>query len=307
MTLADVISKVETIARSQLSVGTVVSGDVYRLNAMPDVRYGVFAWQQREHSCDLDDGMVAYAFTFFYIDRLTEASGNEVEIQSVGITTLRNVLNALDDQDVCSTGDEVYTSFQQVFLDKCAGVYVNVTVQVRLENVCADTFSGTPAEALLGREPHTLRDTVKALEIAALCQPPIRSVVENDVYRLNGLPDAKYGVFAWTQREHIRREESSLVGYRFTIFYVDRLTEDGGNEVEVQSVGVDVLLAVLRLVEDMGAPVGPVLLDAFTQRFTDECAGVYATATVYAPLQTMCADNFGDFDPTDFNDDFLIY
>lgn len=141
----------------------------------------------------------------------------------------------------------------------------------------------------------TLKETILALEKVAAQQPAINQIVRNDVFRLNSLPDVLYGVFAWTQREHTMEPDSDTVNFAFTLFYVDRLTEDHSNEVDVQSMGVQVLTNIIRGVEDAGVwPLSSYSFTSFNQRFTDECAGVYCNITLQVPVSSLCGDVFGN-------------
>lgn len=152
----------------------------------------------------------------------------------------------------------------------------------------------------------TLVDTIRQIERIAAAQPAVNMIVRNDIFRLNSFSDARYGVFAWTQGQHTGNVDDALQTFAFTFFYVDRLTEDKGNEVEVQSVGIDTLGNILRLLSDGGMIVGDVTFTTFNQRFLDECAGVFASVRLQVPAVGPCGEGFGDFND-DFNDDFLIY
>ena len=152
----------------------------------------------------------------------------------------------------------------------------------------------------------TLLETIRLIERIAAGQPAVNMIVRNDVFRLNSFSDARYGVFAWTQGQHSGSVDDAFQSFAFTFFYVDRLTEDKGNEVEVQSVGVDTLSNILRLLSDAGVIVGDYNLTTFNQRFLDECAGVFASVRLQVPALGPCGEGFGDFND-DFNDDFLIY
>lgn len=146
----------------------------------------------------------------------------------------------------------------------------------------------------------TLQQTIEALERAARLQPSVGSIVQNDVFRLNSMPDAKYGVFAWTQQQHVLAGDTFI--FAFALFYVDRLTEDGGNEVEIQSTGVATLSGILRRLEDGGVlPLGDPTFETFNQRFADECAGVWCSVRLEVPVTYTCAD---DLTPASFNPDF---
>lgn len=135
-------------------------------------------------------------------------------------------------------------------------------------------------------------------------QPSVKMVVPNDIFRLNATPDAEYAVFGWTQGQHTIGADDSYATYAFTFFYVDRLTEDKGNELEIQSVGITVLDNIIRTVVQAGVQVaGDYTFTSFNQRFVDECAGVYCTIALRVPLDSVCEDAFFDFND-DFNDDF---
>lgn len=150
----------------------------------------------------------------------------------------------------------------------------------------------------------TLTDTIRLVEFVASSQPPVKSIIRNDIFRLNALPDAKYSVFGWTQMQHSSNLETAFYTYRFTFFYIDRLTADQSNELEIQSVGIQVLDNVLRMLADNGVETeGDWQFTTFNQRFVDECAGVYCSVGLSVPVNGMCSDTFFDFNE-DFNEDF---
>lgn len=151
-----------------------------------------------------------------------------------------------------------------------------------------------------------LYQTIKAVERAAASQPNVQMIVRNDVFRLNEAPDRKYGVFAWLQGEHTGTVQGYIQTFAFTFFYVDRLTEDKGNEVEVQSAACEVLHNILLELSERGFGVNDYRVRTFNQRFTDECAGAFANVSIEVPVDSACAEMFADFNE-DFNEDFLIY
>lgn len=152
----------------------------------------------------------------------------------------------------------------------------------------------------------TLLQVIQAVERVASEQPTIRSIVRNDVFRLNSFPNAKYGVFAWLQGEHRAELLGDFFNYSFTFFYVDRLTFNRENEMEVQSVGIETLENILTTLQRYGIVAGEHTFRTFNQRFSDECAGVFCTLTLEVPKGTMCDETFPDFNE-DFNEDFKIY
>lgn len=153
----------------------------------------------------------------------------------------------------------------------------------------------------------TLSETIRVIEVVASQQPSVNMVVRNDIFRLNGKSDARYGVFGWTQGQHSTSPGSSFFDYSFTFFYVDRLQNDLGNQIEVQSVGVQTLDNILRRLDELGIFVSSAYtFQTFNQRFFDECAGVFCNVTLQVPVFSLCGEGFADF-MDDFNDDFLIY
>lgn len=150
----------------------------------------------------------------------------------------------------------------------------------------------------------TLSNTIRFIEKLALMQPAIKTVVPNDIFRLNARPDVEYAVFGWTQGVHSITMDEPHATYAFTFFYIDRLTEDKGNELEIQSVGVQVLDNIIRMLEQAGAHVAAAYtFTTFNQRFVDECAGVFTQVSLQVPLNGVCEEGYFDFNE-DFNEDF---
>ncbi|MBQ3950789.1 MAG: hypothetical protein II661_09965 [Bacteroidales bacterium] len=145
----------------------------------------------------------------------------------------------------------------------------------------------------------TLSEVIRAIEKVALQQPDVRTIVRNDIYRLNAMTAVRYGVFSWLQEEHVVQVDGSLRTYGFTFFFADRLTNGGGNEVEVQSEGVEVLTNIIRQLADLGIVASTeVALRSFNERFSDACAGVYARVRLEVPEGWTC--------PFDYNVQSLI-
>lgn len=154
----------------------------------------------------------------------------------------------------------------------------------------------------------TLIQVIRAFERIALNQPSIKMVVENDIFRLNACSDARYGVFGWTQQQHVTGIDSDTIDFNFTFYYVDRLTNDKRNQIEVQSVGIQTLDNILREMDAHGMYVNSTYtMQTFNQRFLDECAGVFCNVTISVPVSSLCEEDFGDFLEDGFNDDFSIY
>ncbi len=146
MNLLQTIRAIESAAAAQPNVGTIVRNDIFRLNSHPAVNYGVFAWLQGEHTTSADSSIIAFNFTFFYVDRLTADKANEVQIQSQGIETLENILRTLDGLGLYNAGIASYRTFNQRFSDECAGVFVTVSLETVKDAICPETFDTTDTE-----------------------------------------------------------------------------------------------------------------------------------------------------------------
>ncbi len=152
----------------------------------------------------------------------------------------------------------------------------------------------------------TLSELIKKIEVAASGTPSVSSIVRNDIFRLNSLPDAEYAVFGWTQGQHYTTVNSSLITYNFTFFYIDRLRSDKRNEIEIQSVGIQVLDNLIRTLEMNGVYAeSQYNFTTFNQRFLDETAGVFTNVALTVPVSDLCEETYADFND-DFNVDFAI-
>lgn len=152
----------------------------------------------------------------------------------------------------------------------------------------------------------TLLEVIHRLEESATHQPSIKMIVRNDAFRLNGYPNAKYGVFAYVQGNHSVSIDSDLATYSFTLFYIDRKTGTGDNENEVKSVGISTITNVLERLYGQGIEsASQVTFTPFTQRFVDDCTGVFARVDLVVPRSYVCEENYPDFNE-DYNNDFLI-
>lgn len=141
MTLQQVIKAFEVVASQQPSVNMIVQNDIFRLNSKSDAKYGVFGWTQGQHSASADSSWFTYSFTFFFVDRLKNDMSNQIEVQSVGIQTLDNILRELDELGFYINSSYSFQPFNQRFLDECAGVFCNVSLQVPVNSLCSESFA----------------------------------------------------------------------------------------------------------------------------------------------------------------------
>jgi len=138
----------------------------------------------------------------------------------------------------------------------------------------------------------TYQEVVKALETIALSQHNIRYAGYGDLYRdLNSNPSLRYDVFYITPNQYTL--EGDFNRFSFNLFYISRLENiDGDNMLQIQSIGKELLDNIVRtFCEEYESEVyGGIYYQPFTQRFADECAGIYMTVTLEVPVDSICAE-----------------
>lgn len=157
----------------------------------------------------------------------------------------------------------------------------------------------------------TLFETIRIINDLAASEPNINTLVlSGNVFDLNtNNISVKYSTFCCEQMTHQRTEEEFLI-YNFRLYYIDRLTEDSRNRIEVQSVGIQTLESILHKVRDLDifGVQSDYTYTPFTNRFEAWCAGVFCEVGIQVPAD-YCYDDIreilGDFN-IDFNYDFWV-
>lgn len=127
MTLLEIVNEFKKIAQKQPNINYVGDGDIYTLDTLPNIDYGVFFITQSNHT--RDENTANYTLTLFFVDRVTADGSNKLAIQSNGITLLSNIINLfLMKNDVEIDGDIRFTTFLQRFADDCSGVFCEITI-----------------------------------------------------------------------------------------------------------------------------------------------------------------------------------
>ena len=137
----------------------------------------------------------------------------------------------------------------------------------------------------------TLFDIIRNLQAIAAQEPSVRSVSDGDIYdALNAAVDIKYGVFHITQDTHTTNGDLDVWG--LNLFYIDRLLDNGENRLSIQSAGITILENVLkRFADTFGAEyMNNIVYTPFTQRFKDNCAGVFCKISVSTVMDNLCAE-----------------
>lgn len=129
MTYKELIKLIEKVASDQPNIGTIVPFSPYDVNNSKETVYSVFSWSP--NAFIENNGFINYSLNLFYIDRLNADRSNKLQIQSIGIQILKNILDVLESEyDIPTSGTRTYNTFYETF-DKnvCAGVYVTITIE----------------------------------------------------------------------------------------------------------------------------------------------------------------------------------
>lgn len=142
----------------------------------------------------------------------------------------------------------------------------------------------------------TLSKIIDVICAIASGEKNVNTCIVNDIYELDGIPDAKYCVFGITQNTH--QEDDQFVYFNFYLYYINRVNNDGRqNEVLNQSTGIQVLRNIIRKTcKYLDIEVNTdILYYPFIQKFADVCSGVYADVTFVVPID-LCLEDYGDDD-----------
>lgn len=130
----------------------------------------------------------------------------------------------------------------------------------------------------------TLKDIVKGILAVSAKMPNVHTAYEGSVYDLNQKPDIEFSTVVVTQGQHKYDDLSQTWRFNFVIFYVDKLTNDESNRIDVQSNAIIALHNIIRNVNEIfGLESEDEFYDTFTERFTSLCAGGFVTLDFRIP------------------------
>jgi hypothetical protein len=130
----------------------------------------------------------------------------------------------------------------------------------------------------------TLKDFVKGILAVSAKMPNVHTAYEGSVYDLNQKPDIDFSAVVVTQGQHKYDDLSQTWHFNFIIFYVDKLTNDESNRIDVQSNAIIALHNIIRNVNEIfGLESEDEYYDTFTERFTSLCAGGFVTLDFRIP------------------------
>lgn len=157
---------------------------------------------------------------------------------------------------------------------------------------------------------NNLRAVVNKIEQA------VRSVDYNmgsffygDIYNINHLQEVKYPAVIVTNSTHTSK--SDYITYNFNIFYVDRLTADKSNKLDVQSMATISLNNALQVLDEGYIVNDNWEIHTFEEKFNDVCAGAYINVGIQCPIE-LCNVELPSYDLTsvtaeyDSNGDYTI-
>lgn len=136
MTLYEFINTIKTVSLKKKGVEEFRDGDVYeqmnsKMHRYPAIVLTISTINRTENRQLVN-------CTLFYIDRLTDDASNKTEIQSNGLTCLKQIIEKLNEDNTWNFDNEVYTPFSEKFSDMCTGVFVSGIFSISEDIICAD-------------------------------------------------------------------------------------------------------------------------------------------------------------------------
>jgi len=152
----------------------------------------------------------------------------------------------------------------------------------------------------------TLYDIISATEGKIARQPNVRSLIRADIYKLDNIPNCLYSAMGWTMGTHRIDSRNGIATYSINLYYIDRNIAEANNEHMIVSYGIQVIGNIIQSLANDGIYFDSYDVQPFIQSFHDDCAGVYATLSIDAPIDGCYQDYIvGDFN-NDFNNDFDV-
>ena len=128
----------------------------------------------------------------------------------------------------------------------------------------------------------------KIKQLSQSIDPNIEFVVYGDVYELNHIQDVTYPAVVVTVGQHTSDLDSYNFNYRLNIFYVDRLTDDKENKIDVHANSITFINSLLKALDDEYI-ISDYEIYNFNERFNDVCAGAYVGCRIQMPI-SECYD-----------------
>lgn len=125
---------IKKIAKQIPNIGLVETGDIYELlNANQSVSYPAIVITNRPHTIDRSTDTITYNFYIFYVDRLTSDDSNRIDIHNAATEVLYSLTDALSQYGMEIYSQSNITFFNERFNDTTAGAYIEIGVNVEVE------------------------------------------------------------------------------------------------------------------------------------------------------------------------------
>lgn len=128
----------------------------------------------------------------------------------------------------------------------------------------------------------------KIKQLSQSLDPNIKFVVYGDVYELNHIQNVTYPAVVVTVGQHTSNLDNYNFNYRLNIFYVDRLTDDKVNKIDVHANAIIFINSLLKALDDEYI-ISDYEIFNFNERFNDVCAGAYVSCRIQMPI-SECYD-----------------
>ena len=118
------------------------------------------------------------------------------------------------------------------------------------------------------------------LRDVSLSRKSVHEYQEGDVYQNLNSGEHKYGCINWTVN-NVQVLDNTLVVNCY-LFYIDRLLEDSSNKLSIWTVGSNTLHQILNAAKNSTDffSYDNLTFTTFTEKFSDLCAGVYASCDI---------------------------
>ena len=120
------------------------------------------------------------------------------------------------------------------------------------------------------------------LQAYSLSLPYVNDANLGDIYEyLNGKPNVKYAAVNIDITQSTRND--NLTSYNVYLYYIDRLTQDKSNWMEVKTTAEQTLNSIINYAAKIGDVDDGWTINYFEQQFTDYCAGGYVQFNLEVP------------------------
>lgn len=128
-----VVKEILELASNQDFIEDTHYGDAVEWLNSGDHKYYSFAIVDQPNN-QFGDQFNTFNFVFYIVDRLEEDNSNLLEVHSTAKTIGEKLLKSLPYEWTITS--QTFTPFKYKFADLCAGIFINIGIQVPVESVC---------------------------------------------------------------------------------------------------------------------------------------------------------------------------